>query len=89
MERISFEIERQDVVDALQAEAIAHGRSVAAEVAALVEQTYVNKSKRANALGKGNWVRELVELAKELDLKDGLDGLIPLRTVENYVPPKL
>lgn len=40
MERISFEIERQDVVEALHAQAEAHGRSVEAELAALVEETY-------------------------------------------------
>lgn len=40
MERVSFEIERQDVADALHAKAEAQGHSVAAEVASLVEQVY-------------------------------------------------
>ena len=87
MERVSFEIDRQDVVDALQADAAAHGRSVADEVAALVEHTYAGKAKRSS--GDDNWVRELVELATELNLEDGFERFIPARAAENYEPPKL
>ena len=46
MERVSFEIERQEVADALHAEAAAHGRSVADELADLVERTYTPGSSR-------------------------------------------
>ncbi len=89
MERISFDIARQDVADALHAEAASHGRSIEQEVAALVETTYAGKSKVAKSRKRDNWVRDLVQLAKELDLEDGFDGLIPARTAENYHPPKL
>ena len=89
MERISFEIERQDVADALQAEAAAHGRSVADEVAALVVQTYAGKAAKAESADDVNWVTELVELGKKLGLENGIEEFIPKRTAENYVPPKL
>ena len=89
MERISFEIERQDVAEALQAEAAAHGRSVADEVAALVEQTYAGKAAKATPADDGNWVAELVELGKKIGLENGIEEFIPKRTPENYVPPKL
>ncbi len=89
MERISFDIERQDVADALHAEAASHGRSIEEEVAALVETTYAGKSKVAKTGRSDNWVRDLVQLATDLELEDGFDGLIPIRTAENYQPPKL
>ena len=36
MERVSFEIEREDVADALREQAAAHGRTLEQEVAAVV-----------------------------------------------------
>ena len=66
MERVSFDIERQEVAEALHQSAEAHGRSVAEELAALVEQTYVPpKAKPANT----NWIRELVDIANGAELK--------------------
>ena len=89
MERVSFEIERQDVADGLHAEAASHGRSVEEEVAALVEKTYAGKSEQARFHSDANWVQELIDLAKGLDLPDGIESLIPPRMPENYEPPKL
>jgi plasmid stability protein len=89
VERVSFEIERQEVADALHAEAAAHGRSVAAEVAALVEKGLAGKVKLAKSSAEGNWVQELIELGKGLDLPGGIESLIPHRLPENYEPPEL
>jgi plasmid stability protein len=89
MERISFEIERQDIAEALQADAAAHGRTIADEVAALVEQTYAEKAARPKPADDNNWVAELVELGKKIGLENGIEEFIPKRTLENYVPPKL
>ena len=89
MEKVSFEIEREDVAEALHAEAEAHGRSVEEELAALVEKTY---APAGGAKGRGpndDWVRELAQLAKDLDLGDGFEGLIPERTSETYRPVEL
>lgn len=89
MERINFEIDRQDVADALRAEALAHGRSVADEVAALVEQTYAGKGPKQTGIGGDDWVAELVELGKKIGLENGIEALIPRREAEPYIPPKL
>ncbi len=89
MERVSFEIERQDVADALHAEAAAHGRSVEAELAALVEKTYAAKAAARSAGSGENWVAELIALAREIDLPDGIEPFIPRRTLEDFEPPKL
>ena len=69
MERVSFEIERQDVADALHAEAEAHGRSIEAELAALVEQTYTRTKRKATSFYDGNWVEDLIRLADGADLR--------------------
>lgn len=80
MERISVEIERRDVADALHASAEAAGRSVEAELAALVEHTYAPTTSDA-ASKDGNWVEELVTLANGADLR------IPQsRTFVRYAP---
>ena len=47
MERISFDIEREDVMEALYTQAEARGRSVEAELAALVEDVYGPSSRGA------------------------------------------
>lgn len=67
MERVSFEIDRDDVAAALHEEARANGRTVEAEIAALVERTYAPKSPRTKS-GE-NWVEELIRLADGADLQ--------------------
>ena len=89
MERVSFDIERQDVADALHAQADAHGRTVEAELAALVERTYGRQSRAAAAPQDDNWVQELLDLAKKIDLPDGLGPYLPRRITEAYKPIKL
>jgi len=88
MERVSFEIERQDVADALHAEAEARGRSVEAELAALVERTYA-ANPPTKPFRDGNWVAGLVALAKEIDLPGGIQPMIPQRLCEDFEPPSL
>lgn len=44
MERVSFDIDRQEVADALREQAAAHGRTFEEEVAAVVAQSVVAKA---------------------------------------------
>lgn len=77
MERVSIEIDRA-VAEALQAEADARGRTVEAELAALVERIYARPIAEA---GGENWVDELIRLA------DGADLRIPRsRTFTRHAP---
>lgn len=69
MERVSFNIEREELVEALHAEAAAHGRSVEEEALALVEQGLAGKVKTKSAATEGNWVQELIELAGGPELR--------------------
>ncbi len=66
MERVSFEIERQDVAEALHAQAEAQGRSVEAELAALVEQTYAPATARQDSRAR---IDRLIRLGKGLDFE--------------------
>lgn len=68
MERVSFDIERQDVSDALHAQAHAAGRTVEAELAALVEQTYATKPDNKEQSSE-NWVEELIRIGGGVDLR--------------------
>ncbi len=88
MERVSIDIERAEIYDALRADAAAHGRSVAEEVATLIEKTYAAKVASRSDDGS-NWVRELIDIAKRADLVGGIGPLIPPRTAEAYEPPRL
>ena len=63
MERVSFEIARQDVADALHAQAEAAGRSVEAELAALVEQTYAP----TDAIAEESPIKRLFRLGRGLN----------------------
>ena len=63
MERVSFEIERQDVAEALYAQADAAGHSVQAELADLVERTY------APVLPHVPDINRLIELGRGLDFE--------------------
>lgn len=89
MERVSFEIERQDVADALHAQANAHGRTIEAELAALVEQTYGHETQFAKPGDGGNWVQELIDIAKQIDLEQGIDPYLAPRSSEGYEPVRL
>ena len=80
MERISFELERQDVAEALRGAAETHGRSVEAELAALVERTYAPASAKA-ASPVDNWVDELIKIADGADL-----GIPETRNFARYAP---
>ena len=88
MERVSFDIDRAEVYDALRAEAAAHGRSVSEEVATLVKKTYAAKV-AVKSNDDDNWVADLVALAKKIDLPNGLDPYLPPRRREDFEPPKL
>ena len=80
MERISFEIERQDVAETLRGTAEARGRSVEAELAALVERIYAPAPRKAKADAE-NWIEELAKIA------DGADLRIPeSRSFIRYAP---
>lgn len=81
MERVSFEIERKDIAEALHAEAAAHGRSIEAEVASLVERTYAPKTQRN---GEGE-----TSIARLRRMGHGLELEVPSRTAETYEPPRL
>ena len=81
MERISFEIERQDIAEALHETAEAHGRTVEEELAALVEKTYLPKAGKP-AVGE-NSIQKLIRLGRGLDLQ------VPPRAAEDYEPPRL
>ena len=69
MEWVSFEIERQEVADALHAEAEARGRSVEAELAALVEQTYAPALRKSGSLPDDDWVAELIRVGGGVGLR--------------------
>jgi plasmid stability protein len=88
MERVSFNIEREEFAEALHAEAAAHGRSVSEEALALVEQGLAGKVRRVPSDDSKDWARFL-DLGRRLNLENGLDDLIPPRTPENYTPPEL
>ena len=62
MERLSFEIERPDVAEALHAQAEAHGRSVEAEVAALVEEVFAPKGVKHDE-GRAR-IERLIQIAR-------------------------
>lgn len=81
MERVSFDIERKDIAEALHAEAAAQGRSIEAEVALLVERTYAPKARR-----NGNGETSIETLRR---LGRGLEIEVTSRTAEPYEPPKL
>jgi plasmid stability protein len=66
MERISFDIDRQEVADALHARAEAHGRSVEDEVAAIVEQSVAPKPVRDKAASRAR-IERLVALGRGLE----------------------
>lgn len=79
VERVSFEIDRDDVAAALHEQARANGRTVEAEIAALVERTYAPKTRPTT--GDANWVEELIRMA------DGADLSIPQsRAFIRYAP---
>jgi hypothetical protein len=59
------------------------------EALALVEKGLAGKVKPIKSAAGDNWIRELVQLAKDLDLEDGFDGLIPPRMPEDFEPPRL
>jgi plasmid stability protein len=65
MKQVIIDIERPDVADALQARADAHGRSVAAEVAALVERIYAPPARGPRFV---NWIDALIEVADGAEL---------------------
>lgn len=82
MERVTFYIERQDVVDALYARAAAVGRTVEAELASLVERTYAPGADALEVKGE-NSIEKLIRIGRALDIQ------VPPRTAEPYEPPRL
>jgi plasmid stability protein len=68
MDRISFDIGRKEVADALYAQAEAHGRSVGDEVAAIVEQSVAPKPVHDKATSRAR-IERLVALGRGLDFE--------------------
>ncbi|WP_420605185.1 hypothetical protein [Novosphingopyxis sp.] len=89
MERVTFDIERPEVAKALHAIADVRGRSIQDELSALVEKTYAPKTRTDPEGPSDNWVRELIAIARTIDLPDGLDPYLPERRAEDYTPIKL
>lgn len=85
MERVSFDIERQEIADALHAEADARGHTVQAELSALVERVY-GRTAPAATEAEADWVAELIDIARQLDLDDGIEPYMPPRIAEGYMP---
>ena len=69
MERVSFDISRHDLADALPEQARANGRSVEEELAALVERTYAQPAPRAIRESGESWVDELIRIADGANLQ--------------------